>query len=1095
MSKHPKPSATELDDQAWAALRSAVGRLEKTWQRDGSADLALFVPPEDDSSRERVLVELIKVDQEYRWESRQNKRLEKYLEEWPELAATPELVAELLEAECLTQSAFRSTPSAEELETRFPGVLKQLDLSRIEAEVEGERETACRNAEVSRDSDKSEHGQGRTLRGSPKKAPLKPGDSFGRYEARELLGRGGMGLVYRAYDTTLDRDIALKIPHFDSDLESTVAEWFLNEARTAAKIRHPNVCPIHDVGQIDGTYYLAMALIEGQTLAAWMSKQAVEPLTACKLLRKVASALSRVHEAGIVHRDIKASNVMIDESGEPLLMDFGLADLTKDDGRSSKGEQFLGTPAYMSPEQVRGETADARSDIYGVGVLLYELLTGRPPFNAPLEELLVRIPHEEPPRPREIRPEVDPDLEAICLKAMAKNPADRFQSAAELAEVFQQYIVDRPLAERPPTTRRAWFWLAAVVASLAVLAGLVIYLQTGKVTVESDVPPRAATDDYPVTIWRLQETLTASDGAGGHRFGQSVSICGNWAISGAPNRNANTGAVYFYEREGEDWVERDAKFGDAEGNEFAVSVSISGNHAIVGAHHEADGNTGAAYIYERAGENWIEKTRLAASDGAANDGFGSGASISGDWAIVGAQAKNSGTGAAYIFHNDPAGGWTEVSFPRPVGLKPGDSFGHDVDIRGDYTIVGAPHAGNSAYGSAFVYRLSGTTWDLVATLTQSEPTANDFFGSSVAINNEYALVGAGHDRDDGPHAGAAYVFKKPTAGWADTTETVQLHHPAPGANRLFGGGVSLSDEYALVGSANSNSAFLFRLGDLIPGKALSPERLFASGSGHFGTSVDICQNYSIVGADLTNGNTGVAYVFHGVRRFAAGGVIAVDGLVAWYQLDGNGTDSSGNNHHGTVYGASGTQDRFGHANSAMLFDGMDDYIDVPDHPDLNPTDAITVTAWFRADSFKYGCYSWPAIIKSRKGYRFEIAQVYENAPCLGFGATINGVAASTPPPGMPGSPVPEDIWCFIAGVYDGSTISHYFGSQGQALIKQQRSTLGRIDASSSNLSIGRDPSNPASSDRHFHGAIDDVRIYNRALSEAEVRELYVASEL
>ena len=495
------------------------------------------------------------------------------------------------------------------------------------------------------------------------------------------------------------------------------------------------------------------------------------------------------------------------------------------------------------------------------------------------------------------------------------------------------------------------------------------------------------------------------------------------------------------------------------------------------------------------GNSWIEEAKLAASHSARNDGFGSRVSIAGDWAIVGAQAKDFGEGAAYIFHNDPAGGWTKVSLPEPLVLKPGDSFGHAVDICGDYAIVGAPRAGNSTYGSAVVYRFSGTTWALVATLTQSEAMPNELFGSSVAINNEYALVGAGHDHDDGPHAGAAYVFKKSATGWTDMTETVQLHHPLPAANKLFGDGVSLSDEYALVGAANDNSAFLFRLDDLTPGKALSPKKLFDSGSNHFGTSVDICDGYSIVGADSTNGNAGAAYVFHGVRNSATGGVIAGGGLVAWYQLDGNGADSSGNNHHGTVHGASGAEDRFGRGNSAMLFDGTDDCVDVLDRPDLNPTDAITVTAWFRVDSFNYGSYSWPAIMKSRKGYRFEIAQVYENAPCLGFAATIDGVDMATPPPGMPGSPVSEDIWYFIAGVYDGATISHYLGSPGQALIGQQRSISGRIDASSSNLSIGRDPTNPTSRERHFHGAIDDVRIYNRALSEAEVRELHGASQL
>ena len=238
----------------------------------------------------------------------------------------------------------------------------------------------------------------------------------------------------------------------------------------------------------------------------------------------------------------EAENQSYDGNCTKLLMDFGLAGLMRDDGHSSSREHFLGTPAYMSPELVRGETADARSDIYGVGVLLYELLARRPPFNAPLEELLVKIAQEEPPRPRELRPEVDPDLEAICLKATAKNPADRFQSAAELVEAFQQYIEDHPVGERPPATRRAWFWFAAVVASLVVLAGLVIHLQTDEDAVESDVPSHPVPSDYQVTTWYMQDELTASDGAEGHRFGQTVSISGNWAIVGATNVDSKYGS-------------------------------------------------------------------------------------------------------------------------------------------------------------------------------------------------------------------------------------------------------------------------------------------------------------------------------------------------------------------------------------------------------------------------------------------------------------------------------------------------------------------------------------------------------------------------
>jgi serine/threonine protein kinase len=337
---------------------------------------------------------------------------------------------------------------------------------------------------------------------------LRAGEQFGRYAIRGLVGRGAMGSVYRAYDTQLEREVALKIPDFDTTSDPEVLDRFVREAPAAAKIRHPNVCPIFDAGRIDDQYYLTMALIEGQTLVDWMKDRMVNPREAAELARKLARALEAVHAVGVVHRDLKASNVMIDRSGEPLLMDFGLARQSKADDPLTPNDSFLGTPAYMSPEQVNREPADARSDIYGVGVLFYQLLTGQLPFSGPLTKVMASIRHSEPPLPRLLNPNLDPQLEAICLKAMAKTPGDRYQSAAEMAEALQGYLEMPFETARPPSRRSPLIWIAAAGGDVLILAALAIRTGEGELELLVDQPGVTITiDGKPIQVSSPRDTL------------------------------------------------------------------------------------------------------------------------------------------------------------------------------------------------------------------------------------------------------------------------------------------------------------------------------------------------------------------------------------------------------------------------------------------------------------------------------------------------------------------------------------------------------------------------------------------------------------
>jgi formylglycine-generating enzyme required for sulfatase activity/serine/threonine protein kinase len=262
-----------------------------------------------------------------------------------------------------------------------------------------------------------------------------------------------MGAVYLARDTQLDRLVALKVPRLGGEDQPAPGdlERFFREARAAAALLHPNLCPIFDVGDVDGTPYLTMAYLEGRLLSGVIERG--KPLSqrqTALIVRKLATALQEAHARGVIHRDLKPSNVMISARGEPIVMDFGLAwrDETVE-ARLTKDGTVLGTPAYMSPEQVRGETRaiGPACDIYALGVILYELLAGRLPFEGSVLNILGKILTEEPKPPSRFRSDLDPRLEAICLKAMAKQAEDRYASMAELAAALAAQL--RAMRETP----------------------------------------------------------------------------------------------------------------------------------------------------------------------------------------------------------------------------------------------------------------------------------------------------------------------------------------------------------------------------------------------------------------------------------------------------------------------------------------------------------------------------------------------------------------------------------------------------------------------------------------------------------------------
>lgn len=276
-----------------------------------------------------------------------------------------------------------------------------------------------------------------------------------RYHVQELLGRGAMGAVYLAVDRQLDRRVAFKVPGFDAEESAELLVRFYHEARAAAHLQHPNICPVYDVGRIDGQHYIAMAYINGKTLAHHIkSDTPPNERQSLTIIRKLALALHEAHRQGVIHRDLKPANVMIDRRGEPIVMDFGLACRVESEGTARLTHEgvLIGSPAYMSPEQVEGnpERVTPATDQYSLGVILYELLTGQLPFRGSLTVVIAQVMQKAPTPPHEIRAEIDPRAEAVCLKMMSKSAADRYPTMEAVATAILK-ILREPKSESQDT--------------------------------------------------------------------------------------------------------------------------------------------------------------------------------------------------------------------------------------------------------------------------------------------------------------------------------------------------------------------------------------------------------------------------------------------------------------------------------------------------------------------------------------------------------------------------------------------------------------------------------------------------------------------
>jgi hypothetical protein len=439
------------------------------WQQGQLPDVNAFLaragalnPPQ--------LAAVLLVDLRQRWQGGERLGAEEHLRAYPALRQDPEAALDLIYGEYLLRQEHGETPNLSEFGQRFPEHAKNL---RVQIEL--------RQAVDAAGADTTAEGARNGAAAPAADWPIIPG-----YAVEGVLGRGGMGVVYKARQVGLNRLVALKLLRWGPDSSPEERTRFRAEAEAVARLQHPHVVQIHEVGEQDGRPFLALEFLQGGSLARRLDGTPRPAHEAAGLVQTLAGAVHAIHQLNIIHRDLKPDNVLLAADGTPKVADFGLAKLLDGDAGPTGSGDVLGTPPYMAPEQAQGQRQriGPATDVYALGAVLYELLTGRPPFRAetPIDTLL-QVIQDEPVSPSRLNPKLPRDLETICLKCLHKDLAKRYTSAAALAEDLDHFLAGRPVAARPVSAAgRAWRWgrrNPGWATALVSTAGLLLVIAVG----------------------------------------------------------------------------------------------------------------------------------------------------------------------------------------------------------------------------------------------------------------------------------------------------------------------------------------------------------------------------------------------------------------------------------------------------------------------------------------------------------------------------------------------------------------------------------------------------------------------------------------
>jgi serine/threonine protein kinase/WD40 repeat protein len=480
----------EVDGQAGGTTVTFIlDQFEEEWRNARISPLESFLmePPfalvEDVAVRQTLLADLVAIDLEYRWKrfgqnlslgdesrtqdstDRKCLSLDAYIETIPELGHLADLPAHLFEHEYRIRRTYGSWSSPDDFELAYP-VLK------------GTLGAAIREAEVELSQEVSEHGRS-TIRNEASLPSLHPGPEpkrvFGHYELLSEIARGGMGVVFLARQAKVNRLVALKMIRSAEFADRDQVQRFYAEAEAAAKLDHPGIVPLFEVGEINGQHFFSLAYVDGPNLNARVkSKGPFSPKQAARLLQMVAVAVQYAHDKGIVHRDIKPHNILLDANEQPRITDFGLAKHVQRPSDLTITGDIIGTPSYMPPEQAAGQSNEVgkAADIYSLGATLYYLLSGRPPFQASsLAETIRQVIEVQPVSLTRLNPEISRDLDTICAKCLRKEPKNRYGSARDLANDLGCWLENKPISARPVgTMEKAFKWIRRQPAVAGLLA-------------------------------------------------------------------------------------------------------------------------------------------------------------------------------------------------------------------------------------------------------------------------------------------------------------------------------------------------------------------------------------------------------------------------------------------------------------------------------------------------------------------------------------------------------------------------------------------------------------------------------------------------